>query len=328
MKKSFKKCLSLILTLVLSLCMLAIPVAATAETPEVSVSSSFEVCGEIMRVNINLKNFEGIKEGKIALLYNPDALLPYTLPQGAVSDLPSDAPYPVPFEVAPEGGKLTVLRTCVPGSDAVVLFNVSAVASDLNLECELSGFKDAAGNDAGSINLDTDFGLNKSFARDNPDIPFVGFIESGDGFEISDNVVYSVKACTVGEFLSKLQRGNAKVHDAEGREMASNEKMRTGVKVSSYYNNHLVEKLSYILMGDVDCDGAVTAADARLALRIATGLEKVSAGQLSAANVSRQANASPYTPGAADARDILRHCTLATDNSAWLHNHPPYFTEM
>ena len=56
------------------------------------------------------------------------------------------------------------------------------------------------------------------------------------------------------------------------------------------------------ILGDVDDDKKITAADARLALRIAAKLEKVSAEQYKAADVNGDGIVT-----SADARKILRH---------------------
>jgi hypothetical protein len=87
--------------------------------------------------------------------------------------------------------------------------------------------------------------------------------------------------------------------------------MVTGNSGGKFYFNSVDTGLFAIIQnavfdkkGDVDGDGNVTAADARIALRAATKLESLSEEQLVVANVDGHAGVS-----AADARIILRVAT-------------------
>ena len=75
------------------------------------------------------------------------------------------------------------------------------------------------------------------------------------------------------------------------------------------------KEYAVVIPGDVDCDGAISAADARLALRTSVGLEKYSeiSPEYKAANIER---ADGIT--ASDARLILRASVGLEDTKAWI----------
>ena len=74
-----------------------------------------------------------------------------------------------------------------------------------------------------------------------------------------------------------------------------------------------------VVLGDVDCDGLVTASDARLALRASVRLENfpTDSAQYKAANVSSE---DPVSAG--DARSILRVSVKLDDPQSWLQSLP------
>lgn len=71
-----------------------------------------------------------------------------------------------------------------------------------------------------------------------------------------------------------------------------------------------IPKESAVIPGDIDGDGEVTAADARVALRAATGLEELTAEQKAAADYNGDGEITP-----ADARDIIRNAVGLDENS-------------
>lgn len=78
-------------------------------------------------------------------------------------------------------------------------------------------------------------------------------------------------------------------------------KLKTGSRLELKAYGELKSTVTLLIMGDVDCDGKVAAADARLALRTSVGLEALNPIQQLAAMVTDDAIIS-----AADARLILR----------------------
>ena len=76
---------------------------------------------------------------------------------------------------------------------------------------------------------------------------------------------------------------------------------RKGYESRTWTKHGKLPWVTYKPMGDIDFDGSVTAADARLALRAAVGSEKLSEAQQLAADADKDGQIA-----AADARDILR----------------------
>ncbi len=102
----------------------------------------------------------------------------------------------------------------------------------------------------------------------------------------------------VADLLSQAGK-NAVIKDRSGSAVSADKLPGTGMTLMFSDG----KQYTVIVLGDVDCDGAVTAADARLVLRAAVGLEqyKENSYQYAAGNVEAQNKLS-----AADARRILR----------------------
>ena len=73
-------------------------------------------------------------------------------------------------------------------------------------------------------------------------------------------------------------------------------------KVQARVNELLkIARAADVLLGDIDNDGKVTAADARLAMRAAVKLENLTAAQIAAGDIDQDGKIT-----AADAREIMR----------------------
>lgn len=93
--------------------------------------------------------------------------------------------------------------------------------------------------------------------------------------------------------------------DAEGNRLDKNASFRTGDKFNCTVTITLSERklleYTFVVLGDTDCDGKVTASDARVALRISAGIENASDAVKSAADTNSDGKVT-----ATDARNILR----------------------
>ena len=96
---------------------------------------------------------------------------------------------------------------------------------------------------------------------------------------------------------------------ADGKKVADDAFVASGMKVIlKDSTGKLVDEKVIIVPGDVDCDGTVSASDARIALRKAVGLDNIKDYQESAADVDRDSKIT-----ASDAREILRASVGLTD---------------
>ena len=99
--------------------------------------------------------------------------------------------------------------------------------------------------------------------------------------------------------LLKLLTPGVVLSDENGQPV---EKLKTGLTLTLTNGDEVIDTKTVIVKGDVDCDGDVTAADARLALRASVGLESLNENPRLAAKVDKTSTAI----GASDARLILR----------------------
>ena len=120
-------------------------------------------------------------------------------------------------------------------------------------------------------------------------------------YSASEEVICIKGVKTVEELLS-LSNADIVTGENEGK-IAANEKIVTGMTLSRYIGNVEVDFRQLAVLGDVDGDSSISAADARLALRASVGLEKFDSD--SAKFASSDAD-NDHSLSAADARRILR----------------------
>ena len=101
----------------------------------------------------------------------------------------------------------------------------------------------------------------------------------------------------------------AKIVDNDGNEVSDNTHLATGMKIM--LNGEAVE---IVVLGDVDGDGEINVADARLALRQAVSLENLNGVYLFAGKVGGD------SVGVSEARKILRVAVGLDDSKDWLAN--------
>ncbi len=96
----------------------------------------------------------------------------------------------------------------------------------------------------------------------------------------------------------------------------ANAKIETGMKMMILYKDGTVAaSRDIVVKGDVDCNGEITVSDARLALRVAVNLEKVSDVAYAAACISHGVN---ENVNVSDARSILRAAVNLEKPEDWL----------
>lgn len=122
-------------------------------------------------------------------------------------------------------------------------------------------------------------------------------------FECIDGIVYFENRLQIkaGEIIEQSGDSSIVVIGKDGKVFASDENVPNGAYVAVMENGEVTEKVQICVKEDVNCDGRVTAADARLALRTSAKLETLSMIQKLAADVNDDDKIT-----AADARLILR----------------------
>lgn len=198
-------------------------------------------------------------------------------------------------------------------------FDMYATSDMENFDCiTLNGFDDEFNYGARTFAA-TDEGLYIGTAN-----PFYGAqvwkleaLEEGE--VIGQNATYSlnmtdklVSPAYAGTMVSTIANAletdnflDTYATDAEGTKLGKNDTFKTGDKLNCTVTITLSERklLEYtlVVMGDTDCDGKVSAADARVALRMAAGVENASAAAISAADADFDGKVT-----ASDARMVLR----------------------
>lgn len=119
------------------------------------------------------------------------------------------------------------------------------------------------------------------------------------GAFISDNLLFSESGITARILLSRLTSDTV-ITDINGKAVSLDTKLATGMKIKLPDG----KILTVVINGDIDKNGDITAADARLALRISVNLEKFTATspEYKASDVDGKSGTA-----ASDARLILRN---------------------
>lgn len=109
-------------------------------------------------------------------------------------------------------------------------------------------------------------------------------------------------AITVSEVVEAAKAETVVVINSANQILKEDEYVPNGMWVATTHNGFVVEKMQICVKGDVNCDGKITAADARLVLRRAAKLEQFSDNmQVYAADMNDVNGVTSY-----DARLILR----------------------
>ncbi len=122
------------------------------------------------------------------------------------------------------------------------------------------------------------------------------------GINKHDTILYNVSpGTTVNELLNNLAGGSFEVRNAKGEKLSGNAVIGTGAVVNLIADGKVIDSLLISVRGDIDGDGKVTAADARLVLRHVAKLQTLSELEMHSADIDGESCIK-----AADARLILR----------------------
>lgn len=128
-------------------------------------------------------------------------------------------------------------------------------------------------------------------------------LAAGSAYKINaeNRILYNIKPGTkVSELLKGLGAGSFEVRAADGKLLSVNSVIPTGASISLIADGKAADTLSIAVLGDVNGDGSITAADARLTLRFVAKLETPTEIKRLASDVNG------HGVSAADARLILR----------------------
>ena len=137
---------------------------------------------------------------------------------------------------------------------------------------------------------------------------------------VKTELAYRMKA---EEFISKMKNAEnckTEITDADGRVLEGEDYIPTGAKLSVTFDNMPVFSSTFVLIGDVTRDAKINAADARLVLRFAAGLEPYKGDTVLEYAANAAGNTSDIT--AADAREILKSAAgIGKSYNDWYEYH-------
>lgn len=132
------------------------------------------------------------------------------------------------------------------------------------------------------------------------DVSEIDFVEFDEKYMKHSYALFE-NEMIVSDVLDLVRNDTAIVKNADGKVLSSDDKVTTNSRIVTLYEGFEADSLSICVRYDVNCDGELTAADARLALRNAAKLEFLNGRMYDAADVNGKSGVS-----AADARLILR----------------------
>lgn len=122
-----------------------------------------------------------------------------------------------------------------------------------------------------------------------------------DALELKGGYAYENCGVTVQDIYDKVKADNLRIKNQDGTELCSDDVIPNGSFIEIMYDGYVAYTKKICVLADIDCDGEVTAADARLALRHSAKIEYLQELSYYAADVDGQNGIT-----AADARLILR----------------------
>lgn len=302
MKTTAKKFTAIFLSLI-SLFMLACPAFAAdnkdydviVTVPEViAFNENANEYDNVFKISVNVPDLNRYEKVSINVDYNTDIIInpiATAMPIGITSESSIPTKTGMSFNVSwtsdnpadrPDSYGYSVSCICTVAAPGDADFSAKATAVNKDGKEE-------------QLNVKFDKGYNKIVNKSE-----LTYIELNDDTEILN---YNMLGCDIGTTVKEL-RNNFKTNDivfvdAKGSVLGDDNTVATGTIAYTDYNGFKADQMTVCVHFDLDGDGNVTAADARLALRHSARLEKLSDAQIFAADKEGKITA-------AVARTILR----------------------
>lgn len=319
-----KRILSFIFAVIILLGSLVFPVYADKEPVAANVfisesylsdenwwySNQYTIIGRKFDIIVDINGIESISECDISFEYNDEIL---QLENSGVIYGSSDINYMPLSEETVSGNQISVHiydEKGIANPDLFTyVFGFKAISKgSLDIKAEITKLIDGDGN-----SHEAEVVLNvPSYTYEENEIPdvlpdFEISLSYGLSRYIDTELAYPM---TVAEFAGKMQNAeNCEIiiKDRFGELLDADAMIPTGATVTVFFDKMEVFHSTFTCIGDVDCDGKITSADARMVLRCVARLdlgENVTTVFSNAANTSMDT----YKLNAADAREILRYC--------------------
>ncbi len=137
---------------------------------------------------------------------------------------------------------------------------------------------------------------------------------SGKTLVYKDDFIFFADEMTASTLFLEINILLAMLYDKDGNQLYSNTLVSTGSVLMYLKNGNSSVEYTLIMLGDINCDGKVTASDARMALRYSAGLNTLEDIEKIAADVDFDESIT-----AIDARRILRVSAQLDSAEKWLN---------
>lgn len=340
-----------------------IPVSAENETPKVTVefvnifygetfisedgkelfaigyTQSVPVVGQKCNISVALDDFESLSSGNMKIKYNSQTVNykgdseplegtyddfdhPYTWERDYLkAEVISESAGLYEYEIIADGREFKQTTLCTLEFETIAL-------GTFDFEIEFSDLKDKDGNE---INFETEIIEIPLYTHTEDELPDTPVLDQEKcltyGMALSMEYVKTELAypMTVGEFIDSVDcdTGYGIIVDCDGNVLDRDDPVPTGATFKQCYDNAAMFETTLTVIGDVTCDGKITAADARKILRITAKLEKVGNDDVGTAiqNAANPAQGQNMIE-AKDARAVLRYAAGLEDSYAeWYRYH-------
>ena len=195
----------------------------------------------------------------------------------------------------------TALRDGAPSDSVTVVLDIMS-AGDINFDVTATGYYPDGTHK--QLNID----LKKPYDKvvDIEELEFLDKDNFKDKFEYAAQFAIIEPGTTAGQLMALSSVESAAVVNADGEILDADKPVPTGAILATLYDGFVVDSFEFVVRGDANCDGKITAADARFVLRYCAKLESVRSGLNLAQEYAIIAVGNGNRVTAADARAILR----------------------
>ena len=333
-----KRIFAFIISLVTAVAVFAVPVCAeNSAKANVFVSQSMifddnglyyttaPLIGENWVLGVSFKGAETLSYCDLTVTFN-DSALEFT--SASINYIDDNISYMPVFEYSADGNAVRAVISEKRGMAKTSLFSIFISfkvigKGPLDIEVAIDNYKDGDGN---SIDMAAEYSLpSSSYAKE--EIPKVHpDFENTISYGRTRHFTTALgKPMTAGEFAASMvntENCEVIVKNKNGDVLKSDDYISTESTLTVIFDTATVFESVFILLGDVNCDAQINAADARLSLRYSAGLckgeERPGTHAVRAANVASDTDKIT----AADARKLLRYSAgLDETYSDWYDYH-------
>ncbi len=143
-------------------------------------------------------------------------------------------------------------------------------------------------------------------------------IDANAGYiKLDGNLIIVAPSITAKELITATGGMTEIYNNGEKVDFNGETALSTGMRLVLVSDGKILTGVDLAVLGDVDCDGKISVADARAALRAAVGLDVISGAVRTAACIS---HAPDNAVSVSDARSILRAAVGLDDPAEWFQN--------